>query len=33
MEIRFDPYSTVPISLQIIYAIKHQVAAGRLKPE
>jgi GntR family transcriptional regulator len=32
MEIRFDPNSTVPIYLQIIYSIKHQVATGRLKP-
>jgi GntR family transcriptional regulator len=32
MEIRIDPNSTVPIYLQIIYSIKHQVAAGRLKP-
>jgi GntR family transcriptional regulator len=33
MEIRIDPDSTVPIYLQIIYSIKHQVATGRLKPE
>ncbi len=32
MEIRFDPNNTVPIYLQIIYSIKHQVATGRLKP-
>ncbi len=32
MEIRIDPSSTVPIYLQIIYSIKHQVATGRLKP-
>ena len=32
MEIRIDPNSTVPIYLQIIYSIKHQVATGRLKP-
>jgi len=31
MEIRIEPDSTVPIYLQIIYAIKHQVASGRLK--
>lgn len=32
MEIRIDPNSTVPIYLQIIYLIKHQVATGRLEP-
>jgi GntR family transcriptional regulator len=32
MEIRIDPISTVPIYLQIIYSIKHQVATGRLTP-
>jgi GntR family transcriptional regulator len=32
MEIRIDPNSTVPIYLQIIYSIKHQVATGRMKP-
>ncbi len=32
MEIRIDPDSTVPIYLQIIYAIKLQVATGQLKP-
>jgi GntR family transcriptional regulator len=32
MEIRIDPNSTVPIYLQIIYSIKHEVATGRLKP-
>lgn len=32
MDIRIDPNSTVPIYLQIIYSIKHQVATGRLKP-
>lgn len=33
MEIRTDPDSAVPIYLQIIHAIKHQVATGRLKPD
>jgi GntR family transcriptional regulator len=32
MEIRIDPNRADPIYLQIIYAIKHQVATGRLKP-
>ncbi len=32
MEMRIDPDSTVPIYLQIIYAIKLQVATGQLKP-
>ncbi|MBI4788037.1 MAG: GntR family transcriptional regulator [Chloroflexi bacterium] len=32
MEIRIDPDDTVPIYLQIVHAIKHQVATGRLKP-
>ncbi len=32
MEIHIDPDSTVPIYLQIIYAIKLQVATGQLKP-
>ncbi len=32
MEIRIDPNSTEPIYLQIIYAIKLQVATGQLKP-
>ena len=32
MELRIDPDSTVPIYLQIVHAIKHQVATGRLKP-
>ncbi len=32
MEIRIDPDSTLPIYLQIIYAIKLQVATGQLKP-
>ncbi len=32
MEIRIDPDSTVPIYLQIIYAIKLQVATGQLQP-
>ena len=32
MEIRIDPDSAVPIYLQVVHAIKHQVATGRLKP-
>ncbi len=32
MELRIDPDSGVPIYLQIVHAVKHQVAAGRLKP-
>jgi GntR family transcriptional regulator len=32
MEIRIDPDSAVPIYLQIVHAVKHQVATGRLKP-
>jgi GntR family transcriptional regulator len=32
MKIRIDPVSTIPIYLQIIYTIKHQVAIGQLKP-
>ena len=32
MEIHIEPGSTVPIYLQIIYAIKLQVATGQLKP-
>ncbi len=32
MDLRIDPDSTVPIYLQIVHAIKHQVATGRLKP-
>ncbi len=32
MEIRIDPDSTLPIYLQIIYSIKHQVATAQLKP-
>jgi GntR family transcriptional regulator len=32
MEIRIDPDSTLPIYMQIIYSIKHQVATGQLKP-
>jgi DNA-binding transcriptional regulator YhcF (GntR family) len=32
MEIHIDPGRTVPIYLQIIYAIKLQVATGQLKP-
>lgn len=32
MEIRIDPDSAVPIYLQIVHAVKHQVASGRLRP-
>ncbi len=32
MELRIDPDSTVPIYLQIVHAVKHQVATGKLKP-
>jgi GntR family transcriptional regulator len=32
MEIRIDPDSAVPIYLQVVHSIKHQVATGRLKP-
>ena len=32
MDIRIDADSTVPIYLQIVHAIKHQVATGHLKP-
>ncbi len=32
MDIRIDPDSAVPIYLQIVHSIKHQVASGRLKP-
>ncbi len=32
MEIRIDPDSKVPIYLQIVNAIKHQVASGEFKP-
>lgn len=32
MDLKIDPDSTVPIYLQIVHAIKHQVATGRLKP-
>jgi GntR family transcriptional regulator len=32
MELRIDPDSAVPIYLQIVHSVKHQVAAGRLKP-
>ena len=31
MDIRIDSNSAVPIYLQIIYSVKHQVAIGRLK--
>lgn len=32
MELRIDPDSAVPIYLQIVLSVKHQVATGRLKP-
>ena len=32
MELRIDPDNAVPIYLQIVHSIKHQVATGRLKP-
>ena len=32
MNIRIDPDSTMPIYLQVVNAIKHQVAAGQLAP-
>jgi len=32
MELRIDPDSAVPIYLQIVHSVKHQVATGRLKP-
>ena len=32
MELRIDPDSAVPIYLQIVHTVKHQVATGRLKP-
>ena len=32
MDIHIDPDSAVPIYLQIVHSIKHQVASGRLKP-
>lgn len=32
MEIRIDSDNAVPIYLQIIHSIKHQVATGQLKP-
>ena len=32
MEIRIDPDSGVPIYLQIVQAIMHQVAAGQVEP-
>ncbi len=32
MEIRLDPDNPVPIYLQIVHSIKHQVATARLKP-
>ena len=32
MEIRIDPDSAVPIYLQVVHAVKHHVATGRLTP-
>jgi GntR family transcriptional regulator len=32
MELRIDPDSALPIYLQVVDAVKHQVATGRLKP-
>jgi GntR family transcriptional regulator len=32
MELRIDPDSAVPIYLQVVHSIKHQVATGKLKP-
>lgn len=32
MDLRIDPDSAVPIYLQIVSSVKHQVAIGRLKP-
>ncbi len=32
MDIRIDPDNAVPIYLQVVHSIKHQVATGRLKP-
>jgi GntR family transcriptional regulator len=32
MEIRIDSDSAVPIYMQIVHSIKHQVATGQLKP-
>lgn len=32
MDIRIDPDSAIPIYLQIVNTIKHQVATGHLKP-
>lgn len=32
LEIRIDPDNPVPIYQQIVHLVKHQVAAGRLKP-
>jgi GntR family transcriptional regulator len=32
MEIRIDSDSAMPIYMQIVHSIKHQVATGRLKP-
>lgn len=32
MEIQLDPNNPVPIYLQIVQAVKHQVATGRMKP-
>ena len=32
MELRIDPDSAVPIYLQVVHAVKHQVATGRILP-
>lgn len=32
MDLRIDPDSAVPIYLQIVHAVKHHVATGKLKP-
>ena len=32
MDIRIDPDGSIPIYLQIVTAVKHQVANGKLKP-
>ena len=32
MDLRIDPDNAVPIYLQIVHAVEHQVATGRLKP-
>jgi GntR family transcriptional regulator len=32
MELRIDPDSAMPIYLQVVHAVKHQVATGRILP-